>query len=486
MNIHPLRISIYICIVLTAMFGLMYFSEAHPLEDGRSQDGFNLKSSILKYPTYSTFFGEETLSKERKQEIDEIMENIEVLVSTEQQKKEIPDYTKIDSTKIQRISYPPGQSTAFIEKLKSDLSSDDCKIIHYGDSQIEGDRISAYIRNRLQTMYGGSGPGFIPIKQVYHQISAEVTPSENWMRFAAFDPTQEKSESKNYGAYLSFSRFTDFPEHLTDSLDSKKTEPTRATIAISPSLRSYVKLRNITTVGLHYGNVTDSVAVKIYSEGSLIKESNLKEGPYQKLEINFPEGLNEMKLEFEAVTSPDFYGLTLNGDSGVSLDNVAMRGNSGTTFGSLNRESFDGMYREINPKIILMQYGGNTVPYLKDSTAVENYSRHIKGHINWIRRSAPEASFIFIGPSDMATMINGQITSYALLPYLDKKLKESCHENNVAYWSIFNAMGGKNSLKYWYDQGLMSGDYVHFTPAGTRIISELFFTALHIDLKNEK
>ena len=39
------------------------------------------------------------------------------------------------------------------------------RVLHYGDSQIEGDRITSYIRNELQKQFGGLGIGmFAPVK----------------------------------------------------------------------------------------------------------------------------------------------------------------------------------------------------------------------------------------------------------------------------------------------------------------------------------
>ena len=84
----------------------------------------------------------------------------------------------------------------------------------------------------------------------------------------------------------------------------------------------------------------------------------------------------------------------------------------------------------------------------------------------------------------MATSVNGNWVSYPLLPYLDQKLKEMCASNNIAYWSMYEAMGGANSMPYWVEQKWAGSDYTHFTAKGNRIISELFFTALQLDLKN--
>ena len=481
---HPLKISLYIIVALLALLGLTFLSQVNPLPDGKVQDGFSINNSVIKYPTTATFFRDATISKEQKKTFEGIVGNIETVV--EDQTKEIPDFTKIDSTKIERISYP-GPSGEFSQKLHSQLQSGNCRIIHYGDSQLEGDRISAYLRNRLQGIYGGSGPGFIPIKQVYHQVSAVVIPSENWLRYASFDPSQPLFPNKNYGAYLSVSRFTPTRNGVLDSLALDTLQLSKATINISPSGKQYAKLRNYTSIGLHYGNSISPVNIKVYNDGALLKEDMLvNDGKYHCYKINLPATPANLQVELEGKISPDFYGLTLDGGGGILLDNVAMRGSSGTVFANQNSESFGGMYQQLQPKVIILQFGGNTVPHLEDSLAVKNYTGYLKNQINWVRRKVPEASFIFIGPSDMATTVNGELKSYALLPYLDAELKQSCLNNNVAYWSMFKAMGGENSMPYWVGQKLAGSDYTHFTPLGTKIISELFFTALHMDLTSSK
>ena len=39
------------------------------------------------------------------------------------------------------------------------------RILHYGDSQIEQDRISCRLRERMQERFGGGGPGLLPLRQ---------------------------------------------------------------------------------------------------------------------------------------------------------------------------------------------------------------------------------------------------------------------------------------------------------------------------------
>lgn len=491
MRYSPFKIILYFIATLLVLFGMTFLSSSKTLDNGTTREGFFIGDFVIKYPNYKGLLDHRRQDRSRFKTMDSIVTNVEDLIKdldphdTEKApKSKVPDFTKIDTSKVQRITYPYTRMV-FIDMLRKSLESSSCRIIHYGDSQLEGDRISGYLRNRLQGLYGGSGPGFVPIVQVYDQISANVTTSGTWTRHAYFDPTQEKFEHKKYGAYSSLSRFSeaykDINQALMDSLPLKKSS-----ITVGIPTKSYERLKNFNQIGLHYGNALTSTDIHIYNDGNLILSDTLiSDGQYHHFPIHLPHTPAHLKIELEGKISPDFYGLTLDGNEGISLDNVAMRGASGTVFAGTDSGTFEKMYRDLDPKLLIFQYGGNAVPYLKDSLAVIEYASYLKNHINWVKRKSPNANVVFIGPSDMTTKDNGKMITYPLLPYLNSTLENMCTDNGIAFWSMFEAMGGKNSMQHWVDQGLAANDYTHFSPSGTKIISELFFLALYLDLKNE-
>jgi hypothetical protein len=59
----------------------------------------------------------------------------------------------------------------FFAALQEAANGKKISIFHYGDSQIEGDRMTGYIRQRIQQQFGGIGPGFIPAYNVYNTQS---------------------------------------------------------------------------------------------------------------------------------------------------------------------------------------------------------------------------------------------------------------------------------------------------------------------------
>ncbi|MBW6491471.1 MAG: hypothetical protein K0B15_09800 [Lentimicrobium sp.] len=476
----PVKISFFFIAVLAIMLLLTVFSQPQKLDGLRQEDGFRIGELLIKYPTFKSFT--QPLKINANTKADSTIALINPIIHEKADSIPAPDYSDTDTLRIERISYPTGNEN-FAAQISALLSEGNCRILHYGDSQLEGDRISGYLRNRFQGIYGGGGPGFIPIKQVYDQLAAEVIGSENWIRLAAFDPTKDRIVGNNYGLYASISRFTPHDPIKVDSLQWDSLGVEKAHIIIKPSLKSYAALRNYKKVGLHYGNLAYPVKINVKSENTILAVGDLiADMAYHCFEIILENNPEEITIELEGKVSPDFYGLTLDSKAGIQLDNIAMRGASGTVFSQLNSESFRAMANKLSPDIVMFQYGGNTIPYMKDSVSIQNYVRYLAGNIKWVERNIKGIKVMFLGPADMSTMINGAMVTYPLLPYLDEQLQQSCFANGWAYWSTFKAMGGQNSMPKWVEQGLASSDYTHFAPQGTRIISELFFTALYLDL----
>ena len=56
--------------------------------------------------------------------------------------------------------------------------------MYYGDSQIEGDRITSYLRQNLRKGHGGTGPGlFLPLMPVMYTKSVWMRSSSNWKKY---------------------------------------------------------------------------------------------------------------------------------------------------------------------------------------------------------------------------------------------------------------------------------------------------------------
>ena len=77
--------------------------------------------------------------------------------------------------------------------------------MHYGGSQIEADRISGRLRERLQKEFGGFGAGAYAVIPATRKISIKNEYSDNWVRRTGLDLIlTQLLNTKNMEHYFSF------------------------------------------------------------------------------------------------------------------------------------------------------------------------------------------------------------------------------------------------------------------------------------------
>lgn len=360
----------------------------------------------------------------------------------------------------------------FFEKLQN-LSNTKKKIhvLHFGDSQIEGDRMTGFLRQRMQEQFGGNGPGMVPAMNVYPTLAFQQSYSPNFMRYTCFGGP--KLSNRKYGVFNSAARFT--PEVL----DSTMTNEVEGWIEIRPGNGAYSRAKTFNNVKMFYNSCNEPCKVKVFQSGALIHEEDLlTDGEAHTITLKFNSTPKNLRYVFTSKISPNINGFSLEGDYGLQVDNIGMRGSSGTFFGAINQTSFANMMNELNVEMVIMQFGGNSMPAMKDSSQVRNYASYFKGQLRTLRKLKPNLAIMVIGPSDMSKLTDGVYETYPLLPYCVQQMKKASLEMNAGFWDLFDAMGGINSMPAWVEKDLARSDYIHFSIKGASIASQLFYDAL--------
>jgi hypothetical protein len=359
-----------------------------------------------------------------------------------------------------------------LEKTKSTKKTK-VRIMHFGDSQIEGDRITGLIRNQIQKEYGGIGPGLIPVVEGVDNAAILQSNSDNWNRFTLFGRVDTNVNHKRYGPLCSFGMFT-YPT------DTNFTETQTAWVEFKTSRMTYFKTRKYTNVNLYYGHNSQAFISKVSVNDSTIDSKIVASTDgFASLNWRFNTTPEKLKFEFLAKISPEFYAFSFEGDYGVTVDNIGLRGSSGTLFKRLDGEQLRGFMQSQPIELIILQYGGNTVPYIESEKKAIGYGNWFRSQIKYLMNINPNAAFIVIGPSDMATKIDGEFTTYPYLESVRDALKKAAFESGAGYWDLYEVMGGKNAMISWVEaeKPLAGKDYVHFNNLGTKKVSELFMKA---------
>jgi len=362
---------------------------------------------------------------------------------------------------IVEITLPQNDST-YLDNFFNSLSqiktsNQNIRIIHYGDSQIEGDRITSYIRNRMQSVFGGKGQGEIPLHTRSNVYNVDYSYSEDLNFYSIID-------NKNY----SFHRFGLIQNTiLTPSKDAdivlKFYHP------ISTNLTLYCASRTLNT------------DIKIYSYDSLLTTYYFNDTNTLHA-IPIPHHKPFKQLTIHTSSPIELYSLDLSNEKGVYVDNVSLRGSSGLGFNRNDPQFLQHFADKLNVKLLLLQFGINAVP--QDTgivmTSYDYYEKGLIKQVNFLKKAFPNASIIMIGLSDRSIKKdNGYVTN----PNVKKILavqKEVANNCGVAFWDLFTAMGGENSMPAWVlrDKPLANKDFIHFNSLGAAYVGEMFYKAL--------
>ena len=129
-----------------------------------------------------------------------------------QQMEEFRSYQTSNAARI----YMPNEDETYLDALWETLqlaSTRHVRIMHYGDSQIECDRITSLLRQRFQEEFGGMGVGLVPALQSIptFTLSSSIWP-EDVPQYLAYGPADMRSADNFYGP---LARVTHIPERAT-------------------------------------------------------------------------------------------------------------------------------------------------------------------------------------------------------------------------------------------------------------------------------
>ena len=304
------------------------------------------------------------------------------------------------------------------------------RVLHYGDSQIEEDRMTQQIRDALQARYGGAGVGLMPlaqtipsltVKQQLHMGGRLITPAQGPRRYLVYGFKRDQRADGLYGPMGQMAVMNDSLVKGSESLMAVCTPQSRE--------RRYTQWKIFADPAIQY--TTSGDTVRLSGRG-------------------------------------DVYALSQQSETGIIVDNIPMRGCLGLMFTKMDRAQLATFYQQENVRLIIMQFGGNAIPSNKNPGTIAGIVKGLREQVRYLRQLAPEAAILFIGPSDMLTQIDGEWQTYPMVPYMDRLLRKMAMEEHIAYFSLYTWMGGSGSMMRWQEVGLAGHDGVHFTRSGAR------------------
>ncbi|MBN2864185.1 MAG: hypothetical protein JXN62_13540, partial [Bacteroidales bacterium] len=365
---------------------------------------------------------------------------------------------------------------SFLDTLNTSKSQ--IRLLYYGDSQIEGDRITFYLRQLLRDGREGSGPGlFLPLMPVMYGKSLWLNSSSNWKRYNYISYSKGQLTHNRLGPLMTICRYLPEGKILT--------VPEKAFVRIRPSVFSDAAAADYDKLRIFYSNAVGRINVKVKADGNLIYSDSLRSGMnLQEMSCSLGHA-KDVLIEFEGFTSPDIYGISIESDRGVIVDNIPRRGSTGLEFTLVDEDNLRESFIKLSPDLIILHYGLNLVRNVRSDYSY--YRQGLARQLSLLRELTPSTPVLVVSVTDMAGTEGDTLSSYRNIPSIIKAQQEAALEAGAGFWNAYIAMGGRSSIIRWarLNPPLSQTDYVHLTYDGADTLSLMLVNAMFSSFKED-
>lgn len=343
------------------------------------------------------------------------------------------------------------------------------RIMYYGDSQIEGDRVTSSLRHMLREDHGGTGPGlFLPLMPVMYTKSVSLRASSNWKRYNYLSYREGEITHRDLGPFMTVCRY--LPEGV------RSASPVKASVRIVPSAFAGRTDSIFENLRIFYGNSSGNVRILVRANNYLLYTDTLKNGPGIHEAGCFLYNAHNIYIEFEGRTSPDIYGISIESSEGLIIDNIPQRGSAGLEFTMVGSDHLKEFYRILSPDLFVLHYGLNIVKNVREEYSY--YERGLLRQLALLRDMSPETPVIVVGLTDMAYREGDRIISYPNIPAIIEAQRNAAAEAGALFWNTWQEMGGESSIVRWAERipPLAQKDFIHFTNPGADTLGKMLFT----------
>ena len=319
-------------------------------------------------------------------------------------------------------------------------------IVQFGDSHTASDDWVNAMRAAAQAHYGDGGPGFIQAGHPYRgyrRFDAAGTNSPGWKT--------QGTMSLRGDAYQGFSGI------------SLSTQSPGQTISLTASgeLLDVFYLRQP-------GGGQVQLTADGEPAGTFSTDGDTGPGHY---ELTLPPGSHQLVLRTLNFAPVRLFGWTFDNRQGVTFETLGINGSQAHVILSWDEQLWADELTRRAPALVIVAYGTNEAN--SHLWTADQYRADLTALIDRIKRAAPSASILMIGPPDC-----GRLKPLLHLSEVIDTQREVAAQVGAAFWDWRQHMGGPGIVKRWVTAGLAQTDYIHLTSEGYRMLGQYIFDQL--------
>ena len=344
------------------------------------------------------------------------------------------------------------------EKLLA--GSDPVRVAFMGDSFVEGDILTADLRELLQDTFHGGGVGYAPIASPFTGFRQTVkTTSKGW---TPYNIMQRKNTPEPYvnDYFVSgwVARASDGASTRWDMVDKRRhlMECNRARLLFISREPSKIIL-----------TLNDGEEREFEFDGSdVVRQIVVEEEQIRSLEMRVASGA----AGFTGI------GADFDSKSGIAVDNFSVRSNNGQAM-FWSSASVNAQIHSMRPyDLVILQYGLNIMQADRHNYSL--YGEQVEKMVRYVESCFPGAAVLVMGVSDRSQRNEQGIVPMTAAIDLSRVQREAAERCGVAFWSTYDAMQRLGGMTAFVENGWAGKDYTHINYAGGREIARQLYYAL--------
>ena len=406
----------------------------------------------------------------------------------------------------------------FIDKLNENKVT---QILFLGDSHIQADWITSFLRNKFQEKYGNAGRGLVfPYSVANSNGPDDFTSATNqtWENFRlvyeqdvfpqmgasgfvignqkeSFLEIKFKNPEETFDKVIIFNdekmngeKFQLYKENQSlSNFVSKSAERIKYTVSSGetfPELASKFYTTTTKLVQLNGAGIKNPVEGNSYQIDKISFNYNPdfenlieKIADYQfsgdKTLVQLSEPLNTFLMKTNAKNGNTFYGFQFlkNVNKGVVFNTLGV---NGATYGDFLKYSLQiEQLNSIQPDLVMISLGTNES---LSSITKEDFQKNISDLVSKFKEQNPNLPILLISPTDnrLKSQKIKEIVSW---------IEESSQIKKVAFFNLYEATGGSGYFKKALNKKEANTDGVHFLRPGYEFQAEKIWTAISENFK---
>jgi lysophospholipase L1-like esterase len=364
------------------------------------------------------------------------------------------------------IEDPTGSLNSFFDSLTRTQQGKEgavTRVLHYGDSIVVMDYITGQMRERMHSLFGDSGAGYMLLHRPsasYQRLDLGWKSGGGW-KVESIMEVKPKPGDYSLGGFAFDGSEGAFAEYSLLKKKNQDGDP-------------------FSLIEVHYMARPSGGKFDIEVDGKKVTTVDTKadETMARVARLRVKDGAGTVRIAVEHGT-PRLLGVVLERTRpGIVYDTMGILGARCLRLKEIRPDLLIAQLKERHPDLIVLNFGANESDDAgRSMAAVEaDYSRLLA----LFRQALPKTSILVMGALDRGDKTGGKTVTKKNIPTIIMAQRAAALKNGCAFFNTFLAMGGDGTMARWNAMRprLVSGDLIHPTEPGAAIVGDALYRAV--------